>query len=234
MSDILRCMIVDDDSISRKVLESFISKTDSLELVRSIDSPLEAANLLRKEKVDLLFLDVEMPEMTGLELIQTLHDQRPEVVLVSAKEKYALDAFEFDVTDYLVKPVTQVRFLKAVNKVKDNLRSSASPINLEKDQLFIKVDQRLLNLSLKEIQYIEALADYVTIHTDQGKYTVYSTMKGIESRLPGNDFLRVHRSFIVNKHKIQSIEDNLLTIGTKVIPIGVTYRDKLMANLNLL
>jgi DNA-binding LytR/AlgR family response regulator len=233
MSELIHCLIVDDDPLSRKILESLISKTDFLVLVKSVDNALEASNLLRKEKIDLLFLDVEMPEMTGLELIQSLHDQRPEVVLVSAQEKYALDAFEYDVTDYLVKPVNQVRFLKAVNKVQENLKPVA-PLKLENNHLFVKVDQRLLSLNLAEILYIEALADYVTIHTEQGKYTVYSTMKGIESRLPETDFLRVHRSFIVNKKKIQSIEDNLLTIGAKVIPVGVTYREKLMNSLNLL
>lgn len=230
----INCLVVDDDPISRKVLENHISKTESLNLVQSCESAMEAANILKREKIDLLFLDVEMPEMTGLELIQTLQDKRPEVVLVSAEEKYALDAFEYDVTDYLVKPISPTRFLKAVNKVEENIRKSGTDVKLSEGKLFVKVDQRLLSLNLKEILYIEALADYVTIHTDQGKHIVYSTMKGIETRLPENEFIRVHRSFIVNKHKIQSIEDNMLVIGQKAIPVGVTYREKLMNSLNLL
>lgn len=232
MSDSLKCLIVDDDPISLKILQEHVLKTPFLHLIAVCDKALDAAEVLRKEPVDLIFLDIEMPEMTGLELLQMLSN-KPEIVLVTSKEEYAADAWEQDVLDYIVKPVTYPRFLRAANKAIEK-NSARSEMKTEMNKLFVRVDSRLVPVELDKITFVEAKADYVTINTDDKRYTVYSTMKGIESKLPEDVFIRVHRSFIINKQKIDSIEDNLVVIGGKMIPVGVTYKDKLMNKLNLL
>jgi DNA-binding LytR/AlgR family response regulator len=232
MSDALKCLIVDDDPISLKLLQEHVLKTSFLQLIAVSENALDAAAVLRKEAVDLIFLDIEMPEMTGLELLQTLSN-KPEIVLVTGKEEYAADAWEQDVLDYIVKPVTYPRFLRAANKALEK-HGTRNEMKTEMNKLFVRVDSKLIPVEMDKITFVEAKADYVTIHTDEKRYTIYSTMKGIESKLPEDTFIRVHRSFIINKEKIDSIEDNLVVIGGKMIPVGVTYKDKLMNKLNLL
>ena len=230
--DVLNCIAVDDDPMTLKIVESFIEQTDFLKHLKSCQSAVEASNVLKEEKVDLVFLDVEMPQMTGLEFIESL-ENAPQIILITSKEKYAVDAFEYAVTDYIVKPVQYPRFLKAANRALE-ISKRVEEVEVRKDTLFVKVNSRLISIKIPEIDYIEAKADYVTIHTEHGRYTVYSTMKGIVKKLPPNDFLRVHRSFIINTNKIDSIEDNTLVIGKKLIPVGITYKEKLLKNLNLL
>jgi two-component system, LytTR family, response regulator len=232
MTEILKCLVVDDDPISQRILQEHVAKTEFLQLMGVCGTAMEAAAALRKEPVDLIFLDIELPEMTGLELLQTLSN-KPEIVLVTGKEEYAADAWEQDVLDYIVKPVTYPRFLRAANKALEK-QGVRSEMKTEKNKLFVRVDSRLVPVEMDKILYVEAKADYVTINTDEKRHTVYSTMKGIESKLPEEKFIRVHRSFIINKEKIDSIEDNLVVIGDKMIPVGVTYKDKLMDQLNLL
>lgn len=228
----MRCLIVDDEELSRVVIESLVKKTDFLELVASCTSPLEAASVLRTGAIDILFADVEMSEMTGLELIRSL-DNPPEVILVTAKEQYAVDAFEMNVADYLVKPVTLPRFLKAVNRVRERLQADTE-VKQTSDAIFIKVNSQLVNIRLADILWVEATGDYVTLNTLADKYIVHSTMKGIEHRLPNRDFVRVHRSYIVRIDRIKAIEDTLIIIGKNLIPIGDSYRTPLMNRLTTL
>lgn len=222
-------MIVDDDEFSRAVLEHYVGRHDGLELVASCPDAIDAVNRLQQVAVDLLFLDVEMPEMTGLELAQRLADGPP-VILVTSQAKYAVEAFEAHVVDYLVKPVEYARFLKAVERV----ARDEGPEEVAAEYVFIKTDGRLVKLDLPNVQWIEAQGDYVLIHTPEREYLVLNTMKGIQKKLPDRHFLRVHRSFIIRLDQIENVEDTTLVIGRKVVPIGASYRERLMQQLRTL
>ncbi len=231
----MNCIIIDDDQLSRKIIESFVERTDFLKLTHSFSNAIEALNTVtNEEKIDLIFLDIEMPEMTGIDFLNSFKST-PQVIIVSAQEKYALDAFEYDVTDYLLKPVTYGRFFKAAEKAFKRLNKVESD---NKKEIFIKKNSALVRLSYEEILWVEALENYVVINTFDEKYTIHFTMKSIEKQLPLNMFKRIHRSFIVNISKINSIEDNSVVInhktGRKVLPIGKSYRDNLLGDLNLM
>lgn len=232
MNQVTNCLIVDDDAMTRKIIQNLVEETDGLQLVDVCSSAIEAANILRKEQVDLLLLDVEMPEMSGLELLESLK-VKPHVILITSKEEYAISAFELDVLDYIVKPVSYPRFLKAVQKVIES-PAQGEPVTTAPGKLFVKVDHSLVGLDLEEIIMVEAMADYVRIYTEGKRYTVYSSMKGVVSKLPEGMFMRVHRSYIVNLSKIDSIEDNTVVIGGNLVPVGVTYQKVLMSRLNTL
>lgn len=228
----MNCIIVDDDTLSRNTLRNYVEETPFLKLVTCCSSAMEAANVLSKEKIDLVFLDVEMPKMSGLELIKTL-EHLPRIILVTANTNYAIEAFEHEVTDYIVKPATYARFLKAVKKVQKNKESDKVP-SKKANELFVKVNSALMKITMQDILWIEALGDYVTINTISKNYTVYSTLKGIEDKLPKDDFIRIHRSFIVRQDKITAIDDYLVMIDKKSIPVSKSYKEELMKRLNLL
>ncbi len=230
----MQCLIVDDDILSRKVLKRFVEQTDFITEVVECGNAMEANRYLRERQTDLLFLDVEMPGMTGLELIGILRN-KPAIVLVSGKREYAVEAFDNDAIDYLVKPVTYPRFLKAAQKAYDlwqekqqvNANTPAAPTGL--DYLYLKVDGEWVKLKVTEIQYIQAMADYVNIYLQQGselkRLVIHSTMKGVEKKLEGASFVRVHRSF--NAANISACNNDTVSIADKQIPIGVTYRQAL-------
>lgn len=231
----MNCIIIDDDLMSRRVLEEFIARTEQLNLLNSYENAVDAINAFSTgEDVDLIFLDIEMPEMSGIDFLETLQNP-PQIIIVSSKEKYALDAFNYDVTDYLLKPVTYSRFFKAINKA--NVRFKTK-VDTKDNEIFIKKNSALVRLKYNDILWIEALENYVIFTTFAEKYTIHFTMKAIESKLPSNMFTRVHRSFIVNTRSINIIEDNAIIINTKeghkTIPIGKSYKDKLMGDINLI
>jgi len=238
MKQILDCIIVDDDTMSLTILESLIKKTDFLHLKDKFTSAVEAANFLRKEDVDVIYLDIEMPEMTGLELLSTL-DKKPQVILTTSESKYALDAFDYDVTDYLLKPIENyARFLKASNKAKEN---SMQGIGVLADQntgvdryLFVKVDSLLVKIDYDSLLWVEAYGDYVKIYTAQKMYLVYTTLRAVEAELPTSEFMRVHRSYIIRLEKIENIDQGNLQIRDKIIPISNTYKPKLMERIHTL
>lgn len=225
----MRCLIVDDDELSRAFLERFVEQHGELEWVDSCESAIEASKVLRRTDVDVLFLDVEMPGMSGLELVKSL-DTRPQVVLVTAKEEYAIEAFNVEVTDYLLKPVTYARFLKAVERAQRWARREAERLT-DGDYVFIKADGRLVKLKLEDIQWISAQGDYMMIHTAGHKYLVHGTMKSMEVKLPAQAFTRVHRSYIVRIDKIEDIKDTTIVINRQVIPIGGSYKAGLLRRL---
>ena len=233
----MNCIIIDDDSFVRKITEDFVKKNESLTLLHSLSSAVEANNVLNSnENIDLIFLDIEMPEMTGIDFLNSL-SSLPQVIIVSSKEKYALDAFEYDVTDYLLKPFTYSRFCKAVNKVLE--RQEKNRMHAKGEEIFIKHNSSLVKLKYAEILWIEAMENYVIINTFSEKYMIHFTMRAIEEKLPPKQFLRVHRSFIVNIGSIHSIEDNSIYIKTNdktknSIPIGKSYKDKLLGELNVI
>lgn len=235
----LNCIIIDDDKLSRKVLEEFVSRTDFLNLTHSFPNAVEAINMFNKElTADLIFLDIEMPEMSGIEFLNSL-DHIPEVIIVSSKEKYALESYEYNVADYLLKPVSYGRFFKATEKVRQRLTQKEVTVESKtSEEIFIKKNSSLVKLKFKEILWIEAMENYVMINTFDDKFTIHFTMKAIVDKLPDNNFIRVHRSFIVNLDKINMIEDNTIIMktstGSKLIPIGKSYKDDLMNDINLI
>ncbi len=232
----MNCIVIDDDALSRRVIEEFITRTDFLELKNSFQNAVEAINALDKhtEEIDLIFLDIEMPEMDGIDFLNTLINL-PQVIIVSSKEKYALEAFGYDVTDYLLKPITYGRFYKAVLKSK-NIHDTRS--KKEIDEIFIKKNSALVQLKYDDILWVEALENYVIVISFNEKFTIHFTMKSIESQFPASQFKRVHRSYIVNLRKINRIEDNSIYIksndGIKAIPIGKAYKDRFMKDINLM
>jgi DNA-binding LytR/AlgR family response regulator len=228
---ILNCAIIDDDELSRQIIEKYVAKSELLNLMASLSSAEEATSLLARQDVELLFLDIEMPDISGLDLIKQLVS-RPYVIFTTAKTDYAIEAFEYDIVDYLLKPISYLRFMKAVTKV-INLSSSAVQSS-NSDDLFVKLNSRYVKIPCNEVLWIEAIGDYVEIHTNEKKYTAHTTMKALEKKLPLNDFVRVHRSYIVRTGSIVEIEDNTLVVNKKLIPIGKSYRDALLKNLNLI
>jgi DNA-binding LytR/AlgR family response regulator len=231
----MNCIIIDDDLMSRRVIEEFVARTDQLNLLNSYENAVDAINAFNTgEDVDLIFLDIEMPEMSGIDFLETLQNP-PQIIIVSSKEKYALDAFNYDVTDYLLKPVNYSRFFKAINKAGVRFKNKVDP---REDEIFIKKNSALVRLKYKDILWVEALENYVIFTTYEEKFTIHFTMKAIEQKLPSGIFSRVHRSFIVNISSINVIEDNGIVIrtkdGLKTIPIGKSYKDKLMGDINLI
>lgn len=240
----MTCLVVDDDPIARALVAQFVERHHALTLVGTCVDAIEAANVLARQRangepIDLAFLDVEMPEMSGLELAEALcagpAETRPQVVLITSKEEYAREAFEVEATDYIVKPPTYGRFVKAVERALASV-SEPSPteaIGPDRNILFVKADGRLVRLDLREVAWIEAQKDYALFHTDAKDHLVHATMKSLETRLP-SDFVRVHRSYLVRLDQIGDLEDSSLVVGRKVIPVGATYRNLLINRLNTL
>jgi len=225
----MNCLIVDDDIVFQNTIKQYVEETDFLKLVSICNSAIEASNFLNKEKIDLLFLDIEMPEMTGLELIKSM-SVLPSVILITSNHAYALEAFEYDVVDYLLKPVTYPRFIKAVKKAQVKYQRRAK----KKGDIYVKSNSSLIKISNNEIAYIEALGDYIVIHTPAKKYTIYSTLKSFIEKLPEDDFIRVHRSFVVRIDQITAIDDFIVMVGQKNIPVSRSCKDHLIARLNLI
>jgi DNA-binding LytR/AlgR family response regulator len=232
----MKCIIIDDDELSCRVLEEYVKRTSFLEFEQSFSSAIDAINFIKAgNNVNLIFLDIEMPEMTGIEFLNTI-THPPQIIIVSSMEKYALEAFEYSVTDYLLKPVNYARFFKAANKALE--RFDRNQQGSEDQEIFIKKSNSLVKIKYSDILWIEALENYVVINARSDKFTIHFTMKAIENQLPNALFKRVHRSFIVNIREIFSIEDNSVVIkisdGKKIIPIGKSYRDKLLKEINLM
>ncbi|MGP8215494.1 MAG: LytR/AlgR family response regulator transcription factor [Bacteroidia bacterium] len=222
----MNCIIVDDDDASRTVLTQIAKQIDYLTIVKTCSSSIDAMNTISKEDIDLLFLDIEMPGMSGLDMLKAL-DKRPQVILTTSHREYALDAFDLNVVDYLVKPLTLSRFLKALAKVKDSL-DTKEQVNAEQDFFFIKKDSVLTKVPVKDILWIEALGDYLTIHAKEQRYILHATLKSLEEKLPSNKFIRVHRSYIVQIDNITEVEDTTIFINDIPIPIGALYKESFM------
>lgn len=230
----MNCIIVDDDSVVRLDLENKISQVSFLNLVQSCSSAAEATSALMKEQIDLMVLDVMMPDMNGFQLMKALETERPQVVLVSSNKEFAVEAFDFDVTDFLVKPISNERFFRAIAKARRLHETRTGISSHDEHHIFLKVNSRLVKIDMREIHFVEALADYVTVHTSTNKYTIHSTMKGMEAALPEKYFFRAHNSYIIRLDKIIEIEDNCVVIGQKLIPVSRSKIKGLMQNLKLL
>jgi len=233
----MNCIIIDDDNLSCKVIGEFVRKSSSFTLIGSYSNSIEARNILTKRHdIELLFLDIEMPEMDGFEFIGSLENP-PNIIIISSGENYAAKAFDFNVVDYLVKPVSYSRFCKAVDKTM-RYYSHKETVSTGDKEIFIKKGSSLVKLKINDIIYIEALENYVTLTTNEDRYTIHFTMKAIEDYLPPGVFIRVHRSYIINKSNIQTIKENSLDLnigGTlKSIPVGKSFRDSLLNDINVM
>jgi len=231
----IHCIIIDDEPLARKGLKEYINDVDFLHLEAEFDNPLKATKLLSENKIQLIFLDIQMPKITGLEFFKTLQ-HAPPVIFTTAYPQYALDGFELDALDYLVKPVSFERFLKAALRAKEyyevrNKNISEVQAANKEDFFFIKADNKLVKILFDDILYIEALQNYVSIHTKTKKYITYLTFKSIEEYLPSDQFIKTHKSFIVAASKIDNIDGNDIRIGEYHIPISRTSKDEVMERL---
>jgi DNA-binding LytR/AlgR family response regulator len=238
---IMKCIIIDDDHIVRKLIEGFVKKTKKLELLGSFENPVVALDKYAdSDQIDLIFLDVEMPEMSGLELLENLKTE-PRVIIISGKDKYAINAFDYDVTDYLLKPITYSRFYKAVERASEKMTLVEGDDNADrdaKDEIFVKENTSLKRVKFNDICFIEAQENYISLQTYDKRHLIHFTMKAIEKELPSKQFLRIHRSYFVNLDKIDSITGNQINVKLKNetahLPIGKSYKEDLMSRLNLM
>ncbi len=228
----LNCIIVDDDELSQLTLKKCVEQVKFLNLIAVCNDALEATEVLANSQIDLVFLDIEMPNMSGIDLVKNF--EVPQIIFVTSKAEFAPIAFDLDVTDFIVKPVELPRFLKACDRALQNVQTKVSA-NDGADYVFVKHDSRYIKLGIDQIHYVEALADYVNIYVENARHTILSTMKAIEAKLPEKEFVRVHRSYIVRIDKIVEIEDNTIILqGNKLIPVSRSYKDNLMNHLRML
>ncbi len=231
------CLIVDDEPIAIRVIKNHLSQFKNLRLAGECTHAIDAIEVLSKTKIDLLFLDIQMPQITGVEFLKNLNHP-PKVIFTTAYRDYAIEAFELDVVDYLLKPISLLRFSKAINRfyqrIKEVNPSSATGLNqnLEADYVFLKVDKKLHKVLFNELVYLESYGDYVLIHTEKDKITVKERISHLEEQLPKKRFLRVHRGYIISIDKVTSLLPGLVELGPHKIPIGRSYKaevDKLIA-----
>ena len=228
----LNCVIIDDEPLARKGLREHIGDIDFLQLVGEFDHPLKAMDVLSTESVHVIFLDIHMPKITGIEFLKSL-PHPPLIVFTTAYPQYAVDGFDLNVLDYLVKPISFDRFLKAAMKAKEAVSkgNTTSAASQKEDYFFIKADNKLIKLFYQDIQFVEALQNYITIHTTNKKYITYLTFKSIEESLPGDEFIKVHKSYLVAANKIESIEGNIIRIGQHEIPISRNSKEEVLEKL---
>jgi two-component system LytT family response regulator len=220
----LKCMLIDDEPLAVQLLADYIEKTDSVELAQSFTDPIQALHFVQENPVDLIFLDVQMPELTGIQLMKILKQRYP-VILTTAYEQYALDGFEHNVVDYLLKPISYDRFFRAVQKVAQNRPAGPEAIeDAPRDFIFVKSEYRVVKIDLKDIFFLEGLSDYVAIHLADRKILTLENMKHFEQILPADQFIRVHKSYLIAFSKIDFIERNRVVIGKKWIPVSDTYK----------
>lgn len=233
----MNCIIIDDEETARAIIAHMVVNYTDLKLEEQFPSAISAMKFLNQNTVDLIFLDIHMPDFTGFDFIQTLKDP-PKIILITSDKNFAIEAFEYEcIVDYLVKPLNEERFLKAIQKAKSITtvaKKIAAPQQDTNKEFYVNIDRRLIKIEITSILVVEAKGDYIYIKTDTKNYTVHSTLKKIEDKLPQDIFLKVHRSFIINTTKIVDIEDNSILIGKDVIPVSRTNRVELMRRLNLL
>lgn len=222
----ISCLIVDDEPLARNLLTDYAKKIPSINLIGSCEGPLQALEVLKTTPVDLLFLDIQMPEITGIGLLKVL-PKKPIVIFTTAYSEYALDGYELDVVDYLLKPISFERFLKAVNKVQARITTTQPATTAQPtadDFIFVKDGTKLVKIMINDILYVEGLKDYVTIHTKLQKVVSLQRLKSMEEQLPASLFVRIHNSFIVSLRAITSIHKNEVEIGTAFLPVGETFK----------
>ena len=236
----MNCIIIDDEEMARAIIAQMIENHNELTLVERFSNAIQAIKFLNQNEVDLIFLDIHMPDFTGFDFIQTLKNP-PKIILVTSDKNFAIEAFEYDcIVDYLVKPITEDRFQKAIQKATSTVVSTSaksskqSPLEDTTKEFYVNIDRRLIKIEFESVKVVEAKGDYIHIKTDTKNYIVHSTLKKIEDKLPEHLFLKVHRCFIIHTKKIIDIEDNSVLIVKEVVPVSRANRPELMKRLNLL
>ena len=226
----MKILIVDDEPLAQDVLETYVEQMPELELVAKCNNALEANTWLEKEDIDLILLDIQMPQLSGTEFVKTLNDG-PMIIFTTAYPNYALEGFELDAVDYLLKPISLERFLKAINKAKSLKQNQSSGESKAEDFVFVKADKKLVKVNFSDVIYIEGLKDYVIIKLETGRIVTLQTMKSLEKKLPSDRFRRIHRSYIVNMDKVKALVGNMIEVTEKGqhknLPVGKNYRDEL-------
>lgn len=230
----INCVIIDDEPLAREGIANYVREIDFLHLIKTCENPLELTALLDEHNIDLIFLDIQMPKMNGIDFLKILQ-KPPMVIITTAYPTYALEGFQLNVMDYLLKPITFERFFKAVNKAKDyhQLITKTAGVTNEKpttetDYFFIKCGNKYERIYINEVLFIEGMQNYITIYTERGKYITLQQLKSWEQRLDSHLFIRVHKSYIVAKSKIERIEGNELFIQSHTVPISRNYREQLI------
>lgn len=235
----LRCLIVDDEKLAQELLRTYVHKMPNLELVNTASTALEAMQILQAEQVDLLFLDIQMPDLTGLEFLRSLRHP-PATILTTAYSEYAVESYELQVIGYLLKPIEFERFFQAVHKAANQLQNNIQTVDkqpikvkelIKKDYFFVKADSKIVKVNINEILYIEALQKYVRIHTQQERIVTLLSLSKILEELPSNQFIRIHRSYIINLEQIENVEGNMVKIMNQKLPISKGQRDTFMEHL---
>lgn len=228
LSKMINCIAIDDEPLALKQIASYIEKTSFLNLVGSFESALEALSFLKSYTIDLMFVDIQMPDLSGMDLVKML-DPGPEVIFTTAFSEYAVEGFKVDALDYILKPLDYASFLKAANKAQthfDLIKSSPEKLNVSAEHLFLKSEYKIVRIEFNKILYIEGMREYIRIHLENAKPVMsLLSMKNIEQKLPSNKFMRVHRSFIVNLEKITTIERNRIVFDKEYIPISEQYKE---------
>ncbi|MEJ7671752.1 MAG: LytTR family DNA-binding domain-containing protein [Chitinophagaceae bacterium] len=231
----LTCIVVDDEPLARKVITEYIADTDFIELIGEAENSLKAMNLIATKKVDLIFLDIQMPKISGIEFLK-INKNLPMVVFTTAFPEYAIEGYELDVIDYLIKPITYERFLKAAVKARDffTIKSQAQSNKISNDAnyFFIKCDNKLEKILFDDIFFIEGMSNYITLHTKIRKFITYLTMRSLIERLPEKLFIQIHKSYVVSISKIDRLDINEVWINDKALPISKSFKDQLMQSIN--
>ncbi|WP_313092663.1 LytR/AlgR family response regulator transcription factor [Chryseobacterium flavum] len=230
----MKALIVDDNDIARTTLAHLAKQVPDLSIVSEFSNAIEAYHYLQSNSVDLIFLDIEIPEMTGIELTKTLSGKETIIIFTTSKKEYALEAFELNIADYLLKPIMPVRFLQAVSKAQTILESRKENVEITRDEfLFVRDSNITRRLKLDDIFYAEAMGDYVKFYTKEKMFAIHGKMKTAEERLPKDHFIRVHRSYIVSVGKIDTLQDGGIMINGKFIPVADAYRKALNTRMNV-
>lgn len=233
MSKKITCIIVDDEPIAREIITSFVAKVPNLELLTTCSNATEAIQFMEKNTVDLFFLDINMPEITGLSLAKII-GQKSKVIFTTAYRDYAVDGFNLSVVDYLLKPIAFERFFEAVQKVtksNNTITTTAKEESFKKEFMFIRSDRKMVKINFNKIEYIESLGDYVKVFLNQTVIVTRETMNNIENKLPENNFIRIHRSYIVSLNKISSYTNEFIEINKKALPISRSYKESTLQKL---
>jgi DNA-binding LytR/AlgR family response regulator len=231
----MNCLIVDDNKIARTNIKHMASFDHDLFIAKECSNAKEAFDYLQENAIDLILLDIEMPGMSGIELTKNLENNRPLIIFTTSKKEYAAEAFELNVADYIVKPVTPSRFSQAIEKAKDMFSSNTQDVKINEDEfIFIRDSNIIRRIKIDEILFAEAMGDYVKLHTPQKFYAIHTTLKAVEARLPGSVFLRVHRSYIIAVNKIDTIQEGSIVINGKSLPVADAYRLSLNKRINII
>jgi two-component system response regulator LytT len=233
----IKCIIIDDEKLAREILSILILKSEKLVLVEQFSNAIDAMKYLNSNEVDLIFLDIHMPNFSGFDFVQTIKNP-PKIILVTVDKNFALDAFNYNcIADYLVKPIEEERFNRAIKRISIK-KETPLPIPTLPDnsikEIYVNIDKRLIKIDISTINFIQANGDYILIKTEVNNYTVHTTLKKIEEKLPKSSFLKIHRSYVINVNKIIDIQDSTVLIGKELIPVSKNNRSLLMESINLL